>query len=109
MSDYIGKTIGDYQLVQFLSENDQTLLIKAFQNSMDRYVAVSLLKPHAAKDASVELRIRQAAAIAGTAFLNVPSLIQDDEGSIAVLSIGLVFLQKYIRISNRLPFCYGIS
>ena len=91
MSDYIGKTIGDYQLVQFLSENDQTLLIKAFQNSMDRYIAVSLLKPYAAKDASVELRIRQAAAIAGTVFLNVPSLIQDDEGSIAVLSIGLVF------------------
>jgi serine/threonine protein kinase len=64
MSDYIGKTIGEYQLVQLMLESDQTLLIKAFQPSMDRYVAVTLLKPHLAQDATAVQRFLQAAEIA---------------------------------------------
>ena len=64
MSDLIGRTIGGYQLVQLMTESEQTLLFKAFQPSMDRYVAVTLLKPHVAQDASFVQRFLQAAEIA---------------------------------------------
>jgi serine/threonine protein kinase len=64
MSDFVGRTIGEYQLVQLMGESDQTLLFKAFQPSMDRYVAVTLLKPHVAQDASAVQRFLQTAKIA---------------------------------------------
>jgi len=63
MSDYIGRTLGEYQLVQLVAESDQTLLVKAFQPSMDRYVTVILLKPFAAQNESVVQRFLQAAEI----------------------------------------------
>lgn len=63
MSDLIGKTFGEYQLVQLMAENDHTLLIKAFQPRLDRYVGFTILKPHAVRDKSIVQRFLQAAEI----------------------------------------------
>ena len=64
MSNLIGKTIGEYQLVQLLAEGDQILHFKAFQPKMDRYVGVALLKPQAAQDPAIVQRFLQTAQIA---------------------------------------------
>ena len=63
MSDLIGKTVGEYQLVQLAAEKEHTLLIKAFQPRLDRYVGFTILKPHAARDASTVQRFKQATEI----------------------------------------------
>ena len=63
MSDLIGRTIGEYQLVQLVAEYEDSLLIKGFQPSMDRYVGVTLLKPHAVRDPSIVGRFLKAAEI----------------------------------------------
>ncbi|MEA3327668.1 MAG: serine/threonine-protein kinase [Chloroflexota bacterium] len=63
MSDLIGKTYGEYQLVQLMAENEHTLLIKAFQPRLDRYVGFTILKPHAVRDTSIVQRFLQAAEI----------------------------------------------
>lgn len=55
MSDFSGKTIGQYQLVEIIDETGTALVYKGFQPSMNRYVAVKVLKPGAAGDpASVQ-------------------------------------------------------
>ncbi len=64
MTNLIGKTIGEYQLLELIAESEQTLLIKAYQASMDRYVVFTLLKPDFAEDASVVQRFLQSAEIA---------------------------------------------
>lgn len=46
-----------------MAENEDTLRIKAFQPSMDRYVGVTLLKPHAVRNPSTVQRFLQAAEI----------------------------------------------
>jgi len=50
MSDLIGKTIGSYQLVEMIDESGSSLVIKSFQPSMNRYVALKILKPGEARD-----------------------------------------------------------
>ena len=50
MTDMIGKSIGEYQLLELIGEDDHTLQIKAFQPGKDRYVTFTMLKPHAAKN-----------------------------------------------------------
>jgi serine/threonine-protein kinase len=50
MSEFLGKTIGDFQLVEDLDESGETMVFKGFQPSMNRYAAVKMLKPSAARD-----------------------------------------------------------
>ena len=83
MSDYMGKTIGEYQLIELLAENAQTLQIKAFQPGKDRYVNFTMLKPHAARDALFVQQFLNAAEIAaGMAHNNIMPVLdfgqQDD-------------------------------
>ena len=44
MSDLIGKTIGQYQIVELIQETSSALIYKGFQPNMNRYVAVNVLK-----------------------------------------------------------------
>jgi eukaryotic-like serine/threonine-protein kinase len=60
MSDLIGKTIGQYQLVAEINETGSALLYKGFQPALNRYVAVKILKPSAARRPEVVQRFRQA-------------------------------------------------
>jgi len=60
MSENLGKTIGEYQLIEFVGETDNAIVYKGFQPSMNRYVAVKVLKPGAARDpAAVQQYLQQ--------------------------------------------------
>ena len=50
MTDYSGKTIGEYQIIELIDQTGQALVYKGFQPSMNRYVALKILKPAAARD-----------------------------------------------------------
>jgi len=65
MSEYIGKTIGEFQLIEMISEDENTLLFKGYQHGKNRYVMVTALKPHLARDAAFVQRFLQAVQLAG--------------------------------------------
>ena len=64
MSEYLGKTIGEYQLVELAAEDENTMVFKGFQPSTNNYVLVTALKPHVARDAASAQRFLQAAQLA---------------------------------------------
>jgi len=56
MTDLLGSTIREYQLVQLIVESERAAVYKAYQPRMDRYVLLTLLKPRIAHDpSSVEI------------------------------------------------------
>ncbi len=50
MSDFLGKTIGEYQVIEVLDESGDTMVFKGFQPSMNRYVVLKILKPGIARN-----------------------------------------------------------
>jgi len=46
MSDLLGKTLGQYQIVEFTRDTGPTLDYKGFQPNMNRFVMVKVLKSH---------------------------------------------------------------
>ncbi len=46
MSQLTGKTLGEYQLTELISQSGNTILFKAFQPSKNRYLAVKVLNPN---------------------------------------------------------------
>ena len=44
MADFIGKTLGQYQITELTKDTISSLIYKGFQPSMNRYVTVSVLK-----------------------------------------------------------------
>lgn len=50
MTNMMGKTIGKYQLIEFLARGDSSVVYKGFQPEMNRYVAVKILSPSAARN-----------------------------------------------------------
>ena len=76
MSDFIGKTIGEYQLIELLTEDEQVLQFKAFHPGEERYVNFTMLKPDAANDSFYRQQFLNAAEIAaGTAHTNILPLL----------------------------------
>jgi serine/threonine protein kinase len=61
MSELSGRTIDGYQLIEPIDEGGAALVYRGFQPSMNRYVAIKVLKPHAARDAAAVQRFRQSA------------------------------------------------
>jgi hypothetical protein len=45
MPDMVGKTIGQYQLIELIGKGDTSYVYKAFQPAMSRYVAIKVLFP----------------------------------------------------------------
>jgi serine/threonine protein kinase len=64
MTEYLGKTINGYQLIESMFESEDSLVIKAFQPSMNQYVAFRMLKPHLLRDQAAVMRFNQAAELA---------------------------------------------
>jgi len=64
MSEYLGKTIGEYQLVELVAEDENAMVFKGFQPSTNKFVLVTALKPHVARDAASAQRFLQAAQLA---------------------------------------------
>ena len=72
MSELTGKTIDQYQFVEIIGENDTAQIYKGFQPSMNRYVAVQVLKPDVAKDpAAVQQFTRQGELLAQMQYPNI--------------------------------------
>ncbi len=59
MSELTGRTIGQYQLIEEKSETANSLVYKAFQPALNRYVAVKILKPSSARQPETVQRFRQ--------------------------------------------------
>jgi hypothetical protein len=49
MDDLVGRTLGQYQIVQRLGEGGMATVYKAFQPSLNRYVAIKILPPDLAR------------------------------------------------------------
>ena len=65
MFDLIGKTVGPYRILEEVGEGGMATVFKAYQPSMDRYIAVKVLPIHLSKDLEFTKRFqREARAIA---------------------------------------------
>ena len=74
MSDLIGRTIGRYRLESLLGRGGMAEVYKAYQASLDRYVAIKILHAHLSDDEGFLQRFeREAAAVAR---LRHPKIIQ---------------------------------
>lgn len=63
MNPYIGKTLGSYRLVEQIGQGGMATVFKAYQPSMDRYVAVKILPSHFTQDATFVARFTQEARV----------------------------------------------
>jgi ligand-binding sensor domain-containing protein/tRNA A-37 threonylcarbamoyl transferase component Bud32 len=61
MNEYIGKTLGTYQILEQIGQGGMATIFKAYQPSMDRYVAIKVLASHFTKDATFVARFTQEA------------------------------------------------
>jgi ligand-binding sensor domain-containing protein len=61
MQQYIGKTIGQYQVLEQIGRGGMATVFKAYQPSMDRYVAIKILPSHFTEDESFVGRFAQEA------------------------------------------------
>jgi len=59
MSELIGKSIGQYQLVAEINETGTAMVYKGFQPAVNRYVAVKTLKPSTARNPEAVQLFRQ--------------------------------------------------
>ena len=73
MDDLIGQTLGPYQIIEQIGEGGMATVFKAYQPSLDRYVAVKVLPPLYAKQPNFTERFeREAKAVAN---LNHPNIL----------------------------------
>jgi len=61
MTNLVGTTLGQYQIVELIGEGGMASVYKAWQPSLRRYVALKVLAPHLADDAEFVQRFHQEA------------------------------------------------
>jgi len=74
MSDLIGKTLGKYQIVIRVGRGGMARVYKAYQASLDRYVALKVLHSHLAEEEDFVKRFEQEAT--AIAKLRHPNIVQ---------------------------------
>ncbi len=73
MVDVIGQTLGQYRIIEQIGQGGMATVYKAYQPSLDRYVAVKVLPPYFAHEPGFAMRFtREAKAIAK---LNHPNIL----------------------------------
>jgi serine/threonine-protein kinase len=81
MSDLIGKTIGQYQIIEQISANESVLVYKGFDPNLKRNVAVKVLTPAQAQDPSVVQAFNQYAELAaGIQHPNILPVLDSGQG-----------------------------
>ncbi|UCC86696.1 MAG: protein kinase [Anaerolineales bacterium] len=63
MPDLIGKTLGSYRVIEQIGLGGMATVYKAYQPSMDRYVALKVLSTHLIQDPTFVKRFRQEAKV----------------------------------------------
>jgi hypothetical protein len=63
MPELVGKTLGPYRIVEQIGLGSMATVFKAYQPSMDRYVALKILSTHLAQDVTFVKRFRQEAKV----------------------------------------------
>ena len=65
MEELIGQTLGQYRIVERLGTGGMATVFKAFQPSLERYVAIKVLPPYYAHEPGFAQRfVREAKAVA---------------------------------------------
>ena len=73
MENLVGKTLGQYQIVQEIGRGGMAVVYKAYQPSLTRYVAIKVLPPQFSFDHDfIERFVREAR---GAAMLHHPNII----------------------------------
>src|SRR5689334_8764068 len=73
-NDLTGKTLGRYQIMERLGRGGMADVYRAYQPSMDRYVAVKVMHGHLTEDESFITRFKREAQSVGT--LRHPNIVQ---------------------------------
>jgi serine/threonine protein kinase len=63
VSDFIGKAIGGYRIIEQIGLGGMATVYKAYQPSMDRYVAFKVISTHLTRDPAFVQRFRQEARV----------------------------------------------
>jgi eukaryotic-like serine/threonine-protein kinase len=63
MDDLIGRTLGPYRIVERIGAGGMATVYKAFEPSMNRYVAIKAMPAHLARDPNFRLRFQQEASL----------------------------------------------
>jgi serine/threonine protein kinase len=92
MQELIGKSLGKYRIVQRLARGGMAEIYKAYQNNLDRYVAIKIMHAHLSSDPGFVARFeREAKSIAA---LHHPHIVQvldyDIEGDMPYIVMELV-------------------
>jgi len=92
MQELIGKSLGKYRIVQRLARGGMAEIYKAYQNNLDRYVAIKIMHAHLTSDPGFVARFeREAKSIAA---LHHPHIVQvldfDIEGDMPYIVMELV-------------------
>jgi serine/threonine protein kinase len=73
MSFNVGDTIGPYQIVAHIGQGGMATIYKAYQTTLDRYVALKIIHPALKEDHSFVLRLQREATV--IAKLNHPNIV----------------------------------
>ena len=112
MQELIGKSLGKYRIVERLARGGMAEIYKAYQNNLDRYVAIKIMHAHLASDPGFIARFeREAKSVAA---LHHPHIVQvldfDIEGDMPYIVMELIegvslktHLKNLIRRGEMMP------
>jgi hypothetical protein len=114
MLDLTGKTLGQYQIIEEIGRGGMSIVYRAFQTSLNRYVALKVLPPQMAIDQDFVARFqREAIAAAGLRHPNIV-VIHDVGGQDGLYYIVMEYLTgvtlgKLLQSGGPLPVARVIA
>ena len=69
----VGEAVGPYKIVEYVGQGGMATIFKAYQATLDRYVALKVIHPALKEDPSFTTRLKREAAI--IANLNHPNIV----------------------------------
>ena len=88
MADLTGRTLGKYRLVERLGRGGMAQVYKAYQPSMDRYVAIKLMHAHLMEDPEfVSMFLDEGRLAASIRHPNVVATLDIEQGRVAVIRL----------------------